>query len=69
MNPTWRGINLICSMDGDQGSVMVKQQPVPAIRHDLMELFDRAELAKYLTEPELAGLDQPSVTPEQGTQA
>ena len=64
MNATWRGINLICSLDGDNGSVLVEHKPVPTIRRDLLELFDRAELAKYMTEAELATLDQPSVTPE-----
>jgi len=68
MNPTWRGVNLICSLDGDVGTVLVEHQPVPPIRRDLLELFDRAELAKYLTEAEVATLDEPSVTPEQGTQ-
>jgi succinate dehydrogenase / fumarate reductase flavoprotein subunit len=69
MNPTWRGVNLICSLDGEDGSVLVEQKPVPQIRRDLLELFDRAELAKYMTEAELATLDEPSVTPEQGTHA
>jgi len=69
MNSTWRGINLICSLDGVGGSVLVEHKPVPAIRRDLLELFDPAELKKYLTEAEMATLDQPSVTPEQGTQA
>jgi succinate dehydrogenase / fumarate reductase flavoprotein subunit len=67
MNPTWRGVNLICSLDGDK--VLVEHKPVPPIRRDLLELFDRAELAKYMTEAELATLDEPSVTPEQGTHA
>jgi len=67
MNPTWRGVNLICSLDGDD--VLVEHKPVPPIRRDLLELFDRAELAKYMTEAELATLDEPSVTPEQGTQS
>jgi hypothetical protein len=32
---------------------------VPTIRPDLLALFDRSELKKYLTEPELAVLDNP----------
>jgi succinate dehydrogenase / fumarate reductase, flavoprotein subunit len=68
MNPTWRGVNLICSLDGEGGSVLIEHKPVPTIRRDLLELFERTELLKYLTEAEVATLDEPSVTPEQGTQ-
>ena len=69
MNPTWRSVNLICSMDGVGGSVLIEHKPVPTIRRDLLELFERTELSKYLTEAEVATLDEPSVTPEQGTQS
>ena len=66
MNPNWRSVNLICSLDGEGGSVLIEHKPVPTIRRDLLELFDRGELSKYLTEAEVATLDDPSVTPEQG---
>lgn len=69
MNPNWRGVNLICSLDGEGGSVLIEHKPVPTIRRDLLELFERTELSKYLTEAEVATLDEPSVTPEQGTQS
>src|SRR5665647_1589363 len=68
MNPNWRGVNLICSLDGEGGSALIEHKPVPTIRRDLLELFERGELSKYLTEAEVATLDDPSVTPEQGTQ-
>jgi len=68
MNPTWRGVNLICSLDGDGGSVLIEHKPVPTIRRDLFELFERPELAKYFTEAEVATLDEPPAAPEQGTQ-
>ena len=68
MNPNWRGVNLICSLDGEGGSVLIEHKPVPTIRRDLLELFERVELSNYLTEAEVATLDEPSVTPEQGTQ-
>ena len=68
MNPNWRGVNLICSLDGEGGSALIEHKPVPTIRRDLLELFERDELSKYLTEAEVATLDEPSVTPEQGTQ-
>ncbi len=51
MSPQWRKINLICSMSGDH--VALTRQPVVPLRPDLMALFDRAELKKYLTEEEL----------------
>ncbi|NMM24584.1 MAG: fumarate reductase/succinate dehydrogenase flavoprotein subunit [Phycicoccus sp.] len=66
MNPNWRSVNLICSLDGEGGSVLIEHKPVPTIRRDLLELFERGELSKYLTEAEVATLDDPSVTPEQG---
>jgi succinate dehydrogenase / fumarate reductase flavoprotein subunit len=66
MNPNWRSVNLICSLDGEGGSVLIEHKPVPTIRRDLFELFERGELSKYFTEAEVATLDDPSVTPEQG---
>ena len=58
MSPQWRKVNLICSLDGDR--VTLRRQPVPPIRPDLLALFDRAELSKYMTEDELAGLPKES---------
>jgi len=52
MSPTWRQVNLVCSIAPD-GSVALKHQPVPTIRPDLLALFDVSELKKYMTEPEL----------------
>ena len=54
MDPQWRGRNLICSADGD--AIEVREQPMPAMRGDLLALFDKGELAKYLTPDELAGV-------------
>jgi len=51
MSNVWRQKNLICALDGD--SISVTEQPIPAIRNDLKDLFKRDELAKYLTEAEL----------------
>ncbi|HYZ57749.1 MAG TPA: FAD-binding protein, partial [Streptosporangiaceae bacterium] len=51
MSAQWRKINLICSMSGDH--VALSRQPVVPLRPDLMALFDRAELKKYLTDEEL----------------
>jgi succinate dehydrogenase / fumarate reductase, flavoprotein subunit len=51
MSPEWRKIILICSLDGDR--VVLKRQPLAPMRADLLALFDRAELKKYLTDEEL----------------
>jgi succinate dehydrogenase / fumarate reductase, flavoprotein subunit len=56
MDPAWRRVNLVCCLDGDE--VRVAPQPVPDMRADLLDLFDRSELAKYLTEQELTNEDQ-----------
>jgi succinate dehydrogenase / fumarate reductase flavoprotein subunit len=52
MRPEWRKKNLVCSLT-DGGAVDVIEQPLPPMRPDLLALFDRDELAKYLTEAEL----------------
>jgi succinate dehydrogenase / fumarate reductase flavoprotein subunit len=51
MSPDWRKINLVCSLDGDRARV--RRQPLPPMRADLLALFERSELKKYLTESEL----------------
>ena len=51
MSPEWRKINLICTLDGDR--VTLRRQPMTPMRDDLLALFDRGELAKYLTDAEL----------------
>jgi succinate dehydrogenase / fumarate reductase, flavoprotein subunit len=56
MSPTWRQVNLICSIDGD--GVRVDHQPLPTMPTELLGLFGRSELGKYLTEDELVGLPE-----------
>jgi succinate dehydrogenase / fumarate reductase flavoprotein subunit len=56
MSPEWRKINLVCSLDGDR--VVLLRQLIPAMRPDLLELFDVSELKKYMTGEELTGLDE-----------
>ncbi len=51
MSPDWRKINLMLSMSGDH--IQLWRQPVMSLRPDLLELFERSELKKYLTEEEL----------------
>ena len=53
MSPDWRKVNLILSLNGDK--VEMVHQPIPAIRPDLLDLFDISELKKYMTKEELAG--------------
>jgi succinate dehydrogenase / fumarate reductase flavoprotein subunit len=53
MDPRWRQKNLICSQPEADGVIDVGEQPMPAMRADLIALFDRDELAKYLTDEEL----------------
>jgi len=55
MSPEWRKVNLICTL-GAGGGVSLRRQPMEPMRTDLLELFDLAELKKYMTEDELAGL-------------
>src|SRR5690606_7992403 len=57
MDPQWRRINLVCSLDSPDGGVRLTREPVPAMRPELLALFDRAELAKYMTDEELAEYD------------
>lgn len=52
MDPQWRRVNLVCSLDRD--GVRVKRQQIAPMRPDLAALFERDELAKYLTAEELA---------------
>jgi succinate dehydrogenase / fumarate reductase flavoprotein subunit len=56
MSPEWRKINLLCELDGDK--VVLRRQPTPAMPADLLALFERSELEKYMTDDELAGLEQ-----------
>ncbi|MBG0561713.1 fumarate reductase/succinate dehydrogenase flavoprotein subunit [Actinoplanes aureus] len=57
MNPEWRRINLVCSLD-ESGDVVLERKPVPRMRDELIELFDRSELSKYLTDEELAEVEE-----------
>ncbi|MEU8659416.1 fumarate reductase/succinate dehydrogenase flavoprotein subunit [Actinoplanes philippinensis] len=56
MSPEWRRVNLVCSLE-ESGEVHLERKPVPRMRNELFDLFERSELAKYLTEEELAELE------------
>ncbi|HLU45467.1 MAG TPA: fumarate reductase/succinate dehydrogenase flavoprotein subunit [Natronosporangium sp.] len=62
MDPQWRKVNLACSLSEDGSEIRLERVPVPPMPPELISLFDRAELEKYLTEEELSGL-----TPKEST--
>ncbi|MDA0637704.1 fumarate reductase/succinate dehydrogenase flavoprotein subunit [Nonomuraea sp. MCN248] len=57
MRPEWRRKLLVCSTE-DGGSIVVEEQEQPAMRDDLISLFDRDELSKYLTDEEMDEFDR-----------
>jgi succinate dehydrogenase / fumarate reductase, flavoprotein subunit len=56
MNAQWRLVNLVCSL-GTDGDVHLERKPLPRMRDELIQLFDRTELSKYLTEDEMSQFD------------
>ena len=58
MSPEWRKVNLICALDGDR--VKLSRQPMIPMRADLLGLFERSELSKYLTDEELPAESAPA---------
>ncbi|MEV6691517.1 fumarate reductase/succinate dehydrogenase flavoprotein subunit [Micromonospora sp. NPDC051196] len=67
MDPQWRRVNLVCSLEGD--TVRLDRKPLPKMRAELIALFDRAELAKYLTDEELAEFDALAAAEAEDTDA
>src|SRR5215469_17912828 len=64
MRPDWRKINLICALEGEE--VVITRQPTPVMRDDLIALFERDELKKYMTDEELTTLPAPAPAPASG---
>jgi succinate dehydrogenase / fumarate reductase, flavoprotein subunit len=65
MSPEWRKVNLIETLTGD--TVSLTRKPMPVMRPDLLGLFDKSELKKYMTEEELTGLaPAPAAASEEG---
>ncbi|PZG16971.1 fumarate reductase/succinate dehydrogenase flavoprotein subunit [Nonomuraea aridisoli] len=56
MDPKWRRRLLVCSL-GDGSAVKVAEKAQQQMRDDLITLFDRDELKKYLTDEEMAEFD------------
>jgi succinate dehydrogenase / fumarate reductase flavoprotein subunit len=67
MSPEWRKVNLIETLTGDKIELIHK--PLPVMRPDLLGLFDKNELKKYMTEEELAGLPGPQTPASSATAA
>jgi succinate dehydrogenase / fumarate reductase, flavoprotein subunit len=57
MEPVWRQVNLVCAVS-PTGEVGLVRKPVPPIPRELLRLFERSELAKYLTDEELTEFDK-----------
>ena len=53
MDPAWRRVNLLCELPDPAAGVRLTRRDLPPIRADLLDLFERDELAKYLTDEEL----------------
>src|SRR5437763_7698070 len=49
MDPTWRQVNLVCALTPG-GDVVLTRKPVPALRPELLGLFELSELKKYMTD-------------------
>src|SRR6185436_18470441 len=56
MDPKWRQVNLVCALD-KTGDVHLERKPLPKMREELITLFDRTELSKYLTDGEMVEFD------------
>jgi succinate dehydrogenase / fumarate reductase, flavoprotein subunit len=67
MSPEWRKINLVCELVGNH--VILTRQPLAPMRDDLLALFDRDELKKYMTEEELASLPGDQAGPSAAEEA
>jgi succinate dehydrogenase / fumarate reductase flavoprotein subunit len=60
-DPNWRRLNLICSLTGKNGGIggiTLKQQELSDMPAELLGLFERTELSKSFTEPELGRLPE-----------
>jgi succinate dehydrogenase / fumarate reductase flavoprotein subunit len=58
MDSTWRQIHIIAAWDGEK--IQIERQGLPPMPTELINLFEREELSKYLTEPELTAISQGS---------
>ena len=66
MSPQGRDRGQPATVEGG-GRVVLRRQPIPPIRPDLLALFDVAELKMYMTGDELAGLPGTAEISAEGT--
>ncbi|MEU3251867.1 fumarate reductase/succinate dehydrogenase flavoprotein subunit [Streptomyces sp. NPDC006997] len=52
MDRAWRPLNLLCALTDDDAVALTRETTEP-VRQDLLALFDKEELVKYLAEEEL----------------
>jgi succinate dehydrogenase / fumarate reductase flavoprotein subunit len=64
MSPQWRKVNLVLTLNDDHRAEL-RHQPLDPMRLDLLTLFERSELKKYLTDEELDVLPAPAAANEE----
>jgi succinate dehydrogenase / fumarate reductase flavoprotein subunit len=57
MSADWRRLLLVCSASPDGTNVTIEEKIQPSMRDDLIILFERDELKKYITDDELKKYD------------
>ena len=67
MNPDWRQVNLICSLNASGDGVELTHKPLPTLRPELLGLFDESELSKYMTKEELTDYEAAAAAAKQVT--
>ncbi|MGZ4625191.1 MAG: fumarate reductase/succinate dehydrogenase flavoprotein subunit [Kineosporiaceae bacterium] len=66
-SPQWRQVNVVCELAAPTdvtgiGDIAVRRQPLPEMPPELLGLFERDELTKYMTDGELERLPAAAVT-------
>ncbi len=58
MDAQWRLVNLVCALNSSGDGIDLQHQPLPTLRPELLGLFEKSELSKYMTEAELTAYDE-----------
>ena len=67
MDNTCRQVNLVCSLNAAGDGVELTRKPLPALRPELLGLFDESELSKYMTKQELTDYEAAAAAAKQVT--
>jgi succinate dehydrogenase / fumarate reductase, flavoprotein subunit len=67
MNPDWRQVILVCSLNAAGDGVELTHKPLPTLRPELLGLFDESELSKYMTKEELTDYETAAAAAKQVT--